>query len=383
MITGMKVLDFSRYLPGPYASLRLAEWGAEVVKVETKPFGDPARKMEPLYQHTGAIHLACNHGKKSLLVDLKKEEGLHLIHRLLKKADVVIESYRPGVADQMGIGYQLAKELNPQVVYCSLSGYGQEGTLKHMGGHDINYMALSGILHGTIGEAGIPRVPDVTVADLAGGMAAAEAILAAYIHRLKTGEGSYLDISLVDALLSWQAVNTMMSFAKEGETSLGEELRKAVSYQVYQTKDGRFMALGALEEKFWVDFCRSVGKEGWITYHQSPAIPGDPIYEEVKALFQSHDFAYWSRLAGEVDACLTPVLTRTEALNSPMAKERKLFGTVSFQNQNLSVVHAIPRQETADIPSIAELGEHSEEILKSWLEMDDRELELCKQKGMI
>jgi alpha-methylacyl-CoA racemase len=370
LLEGLKVLDFSRYLPGPYASLRLADWGAEVVKVENKPSGDPARKMEPFFQQTGAIHLACNHGKKSLFVDLKTEEGRHLIYRLLKKADVVIESYKPGVVDQMGIGYQQAKEQNPHIVYCSLSGYGQEGVMKKMGGHDINYMAVSGMLHGTFGQTGIPGVPNVTVADLAGGMAAAEAILAAYIHRLKTGKGSYLDISLVDALFSWQGVNTMMSWAVEGETSLGEELRKAISYQIYETKDGRFVALGALEEKFWVNFCRSVGKEEWIPYHRSPAIPENPIYVGAKSLFGNFEFSYWSRLAEEVDACLTPVFTRTEALNSPLAKERRCFGTAAFKEEKINVVNAIPGKVMTKIQYIAELGEHSEEVLRDWLEIN-------------
>ncbi|MFD4818027.1 CaiB/BaiF CoA transferase family protein [Peribacillus butanolivorans] len=368
MLEGLKVLDLSRYLPGPYASLRLAEWGANVVKVETKPFGDPARKMEPFFKQTGALHLACNHGKKSLLVDLKTEEGLHLIHRLIKKADVVIESYRPGVVNQMGIGYQQAKELNPKIVYCSLSGYGQEGTHKEMGGHDINYMAITGMLDGMAGEAGIPGVPDITVADLAGGMAAAEAILAAYIHCLNTGEGTYLDISLVDALFSWQGVNTMISLAVEGETSLGDELRKYVSYQVYETNDGRFMALGALEEKFWVNFCQAVGKEEWIPYHRSPALPENPIFHKVKNLFGNFDFYYWSRLAEKVDACLTPVLTRTEALNLELAKERRCFSTVVFKEEKMNVVNGIPGKKKSDFRYIAELGEHSEEVLREWLD---------------
>lgn len=367
MLEGMKVLDFSRYLPGPYASLRLAEWGAEVVKVETKPYGDPARKLEPFFHQTGALHLACNRGKKSLLIDLKSEEGLHLIHQLLKNADVVIESYRPGVANQMGIGYQLAKKLNPKIVYCSLSGYGQEGKFKQMGGHDINYMAVSGMLHGIFGQAGIPDVPDVAVADLAGGMVAAEAILAAYIHCLKTGEGSYLDISLVDALFSWQGVNSMMSFAANRETSLGEELRKFVSYQVYETQDGRFMALGALEEKFWVNFCRAVEKEEWIPYHRAPALADNPIYQEVKKLFASFNFSYWSSLAERVDACLTPVLTRAEALNNHLAKERGFFGKADFRDETVQVVNAIPDKKTANIQHIPKLGEHTETVLQDWL----------------
>ncbi len=367
MLKGLKVLDFSRYLPGPYASLRLAEWGAEVVKVETAPLGDPARKMEPYLEETGAVHLACNHGKKSLLVDIKTGKDLPVIHQLLEKADVVIESYRPGIADRIGIGYQKAKELNPEIIYCSLSGYGQRGAMKQMGGHDLNYMAVSGMLHGLAGHGGTLSVPDMTAADLAGGMAAAEAILAAYIHRLKTGEGAYLDISLVDALLSWQGVNNMMSQAEGRGTSLGEELRKVISYQVYETKDGRFMALGALEEKFWVNFCRAIGQEAWIPYHRSPASPGNPVYKEVQELFSQHDFSYWSRLAEKVDACLTPVLTQTEALVHPLAKERKALREVTFKEKRFHAVNAVPGRKATDASYIAELGEHSEEILKDWL----------------
>ena len=368
MLEGLKVLDFSRYLPGPFASLRLAEWGADVVKVETKPHGDPARKLMPYVNGTGAVYLACNHGKESLFVDMKQEGGLHLIHQLMARADVVIESFRPGVADQIGIGYQKARELNPQIVYCSLSGYGQSGTMQRFGGHDINYMALSGMLDGIMSATGIPSVPDVTVADLAGGMAATEAILAATIRRLQTGEGAYLDVSLVDALLSWQGVNAMMTEAHGA--SLGEKLREAVSYHVYETQDGRYVALGALEPKFWMNFCAAVGKPEWVPASLSPAVAGDAIFEAVKALFRSHDFAYWTKLAGEIDACLTPVFTLTEALTSPLAAERGFLGTARFMNEKISVVRAIAGSP-AEEAHISELGEHSHEILSRWLGLEE------------
>lgn len=371
MLKGLKVLDFSRYLPGPYASLRLAEWGADVIKVETGPYGDPARKMEPFIKETGAIYLASNVGKRSMLVDLKTEEGLHTIHQLLKKVDVVIESYRPGVADQIGFGYQQARELNPKIVYCSLSGYGQEGKMKDLGGHDINYLAVSGILDGIVGETNRPGVPDVTVADLAGGMAAAEAILAAYIQCLKTGEGSFLDISLVDTMYSWQGVNAMMSSTSKGETSLGEELRKVISYQIYETKDGRFMALGALEEKFWVNFCKAAGRNDLIPYHRTPAIPENPFYEEIKKLFGSFDFSYWCGLAEKVDACLTPVFTRAEAFNNPLANDRGFLGTAELNEEKIKVVKAIPTKNAANISYIPQLGEHSEDVLGG-LEINQR-----------
>ncbi|MGB8956972.1 MAG: CaiB/BaiF CoA-transferase family protein [Tumebacillaceae bacterium] len=380
MLEGLKVLDFSRYLPGPFASLRLAEWGAEVVKVESKPHGDPARKMMPYVHEAGAVYLACNHGKKSLFVDLKQEAGLHLVHELMARADVVIESFRPGVADQIGIGYQKARELNPQIVYCSLSGYGQSGTMQRFGGHDINYMAVSGMLDGIMGATDTPSVPDVTVADLAGGMAATEAILAATIRRFKTGEGAHLDVSLVDALLSWQGVNAMMT--QSHGASLGGKLREVVSYQVYATQDGRWMAFGALEPKFWMNFCEAVGKQEWIPAHLSPAVEGEAIFEEMKALFRSHDFAYWTRLAGSIDACLTPVLTLTEALNSPLAAERGFLATARFLDEKVGVVRAVAGL-SAEEAHISDLGEHSQKILSRWLGLDDAAIDEWKQKGVI
>ena len=365
MLNGIKVLDFSRYLPGPFAGLRLAEWGADVVKVESAPHGDPARHMMPYVGQAGAVYLGCNHGKQSLSVDFRDPEGIRLIHQLMEKADVVIESFRPGVADGIGIGYEQARSLNPGIVYCSLSGYGQRGTMQRFGGHDINYMALSGMLEGIAGASDTPSVPDVTVADLAGGMAATEAILAALIRRLKTGEGAYLDVSLVDALLAWQGVNAMMSQAHG--TTLGGKLREAVSYHVYETQDQRFMALGALEPKFWTNFCEAVGRADWIPAHFAPARDGEPIFEEIKALFGAHDFAYWTRLAGEIDACLTPVLTLNEALNSPLAAERGFLAPARYVEERIQVVRAAAGLEKSDL-RIPTLGEQTAEIVSRWLE---------------
>lgn len=363
MLKGLKVLDLSRYLPGPFASLRMAEMGAEVIKVETLPFGDPARL---LIEGTELLHQACNRGKKSFGVNLRNPKGVELVQRLMANADVILESYRPGVADEIGIGYRKAQEINPKVIYCSLSGFGQEGSLAQSGSHDINYMALSGHLYGFHASSGqAPSIPDSTIADLAGGMAAVEAILAAYIQCLRTGTGTYLDIAITDVLASWQLVNTAMSARSSSFQSLGEMLRQAVSYQIYETKDGRHMALGALEEKFWTNFCKAVGKEDWIPHHQAPARAGNPIYEGMRKLFRSRDFEYWSQLSVGLDACLTPVVSTSEVFSSDYVRERSL------------------RSETSSLTPAPRLGEHTKEILSQWFDLDRDQMKLLLEERVI
>ncbi|WP_167578015.1 CaiB/BaiF CoA-transferase family protein [Ammoniphilus sp. YIM 78166] len=371
MLRGLKVLDLSRYLPGPFASLRMAEMGAEVIKVETLPYGDPARS---LIESTELLYEICNRGKKSVSLNLRSPKGVELVQRLMVKADVVLESYRPGVAEEIGLGYHKAKELNPRVIYCSLSGFGQEGSLAQMGSHDINYMALSGLLYGFHASSGqTPLIPDCTVADLAGGMAAVEGILAAYIQCLQTGKGAYLDIAITDVLASWQLVNAGMNVHSSSFQSLGGMLRQAVSYQIYETKDGRHMALGALEEKFWLNFCKAVGKEDWIAHHQAPAHASNPIYEEMQKLFRSQDFEYWSQLSVGLDACLTPVISTSEVFCSDYVRERGLrnedFLRTSIRTSNLSPA---PR-----------LGQHTQEILSQWLDLDRDQIKLLLEEKVI
>lgn len=383
MLEGIKVLDLSRYLPGPFATLRLAEMGAEVVKVEAKPSGDPARGLAPYLEEVGAVFLACNRGKKSVAVNMRHAAGVQIVQQLMEKADVVLESYRPGVADQIGLGYEQAKQLNPNIIYCSLSGYGQNGKLAAMGGHDINYLALSGVLSEMTEPKKAPGIPGMTIADLAGGMAAVEAILAAIIKRDRKGEGSYLDISLTDTLLSWQVVNQAVKITESGYSSLGGMLREAVSYHVYETKDQRYMALGALEKKFWIEFCMAVGKEDWIGHHLSPAEPGNPIFSEVQELFRSRDYSYWYQLSFEIDACLTPVLTTDELSLHPYVQDRELIQPAVYLNHELQTFKMASKGLSSDESNIPSLGQHSKKVLRDWLEMEEAAIEAWEKDGVI
>lgn len=383
MLEGIRVLDLSRYLPGPFASLRLAEMGAEVIKIEAKPSGDPGRGLPPHLEGAGAVFLACNPGKKSVAVNLRQAEGVEIVQRLMEKADVVLESYRPSVADQIGLGYEQAKEINPKIIYCSLSGYGQHGKMAAMGGHDINYLAISGVLSELTETEKAVGIPGMTIADLAGGMAAVEAILAAIIKRDRKGEGAYLDISLTDTLISWQVVNQAVKASRAGYSSLGEMLREVVSYRIYETKDQRYMALGALEKKFWVEFCKAVGKEDWIPHHLSLAEQGNAIFREVTELFRSREYAYWYQLSLEIDACLTPVLTTEELPLHPYVQDRQLIQPAVFLDHKIQTYRMTAKGAPAEESIIPVLGQHSREVLREWLGVEETVIEGWEKDGVI
>lgn len=265
-IKGLKMLDLSRLLPGPYCSLLLADLGMEVLKVEEPGQGDYIRKIGPIRRKESAYFLAVNRNKKSMTLDLKMEESKEIFYRLTQSYDIVLESFRPGVMDRLGIGYEELKKRNPHVILCSLSGYGQSGPYRERSGHDINYIGLGGILEITGQRNGPPIIPGVQIADIGGGMMAAIAILAAVIHREKTGEGQFLDISMLDGIISWLSVLAGKYFVDENLPQRGNMriTGRYACYQVYQTKDGRYMSLGALEEKFWKNFCEALGREDLI-----------------------------------------------------------------------------------------------------------------------
>lgn len=363
MLNGIRVVDFTRYLPGPFATLRLAQMGAEVIKVEPPGTGDPARVMGEQLNGVGLVYLANNSGKKSVTINLKQPEGQQLACQLAQQADVVIEGFRPGVADEIGIGYDTLKEVRPDIVYCSLSGYGQSGPLRNSGGHDINYMAWSGVLSSLKDDAGSPVQPGMQFADLIGGMAAAESILAALVKKGLTGQGTYLDISMTGALLSM--MNTHITLLRHTGSGAGLQALggSVICYRIYQTSDGRFISLGALERKFWVNFCQAVGRQGWIEYQFSPASDENPIFTEVTQLFKSHTFAEWSKMAVEADCCMAPVLETAE-LAGQLLLGKKLL-------------------EQAEILTAPQLGEHNREVFESLLHIPPQQIKEWETCGII
>ena len=321
------MLDLSRLLPGPYCSLLLADLGMEVLKVEDPEQGDYLRMIGPIRKNDSANFLALNRNKKSMILNLKAKEGKEIFYKLIQSYDIVLESFRPGVMDRLGIGYQELKKRNPRIILCSLSGYGQDGPYRERSGHDINYIGLGGVLELTGMKNSPPIPPAVQIADIGGGgMMAAIAVLAAAIHREKTGKGQFLDISMMDGVVSWLSMHAGKYFM-DGELPKRGDMHltgRYACYQVYATKDGRYMSLGAMEQKFWKNFCEAIGRRDLI-YKQY--IEGEEqlrVIEEIQELFKTKTQKEWIDFFKNVDACCEPILTFEEVFHHPQVLHRQM-----------------------------------------------------------
>ena len=328
-LAGLRVLDLSRLLPGPFCSLLLADFGADVIKVEDTGMGDYVRWSAPRYDGAqesagSALFLALNRGKRSVRINLKDAAGQAILLRLVRDADVLLESFRPGVLDRLGVGYERLREENPRLVYCAISGYGQDGPLRGRSGHDTNYLALNGLL-GLTGEADGPPVQSGgQIADIGGGsLMAAVGILVALRERARSGQGQLVDCSMFDGSLSWLAMVAAEAFAggrapQRGELPLAGRL---LCYRPYECADG-YVSLGALEPKFWSAWCEGVGRPDLIAHQFDP--PGSEAHEQVQAIFAQRTRAQWEAFAGEHDCCLEPVLDLDEALDSELVRARQM-----------------------------------------------------------
>ncbi len=327
LLKGLKMLDLSRLLPGPYCSLILADLGVEVLKIEDSEQGDYMRRMGPSLKKDSAYFLALNRNKKSMILNLKTKEGKEIFYKLIDTYDILLEGFRPGVMDRLGIGYQELKSKNPRVIFCSLSGYGQNGPYKERSGHDINYIGLGGILELTGPKDGDPTIPGTQIADIGGGgMMAAIAILAAIVHREKTGEGQYLDVAMHDGVISWLSIHAGRYFMdnelpKRGEMHLSGRF---ACYQVYPTKDGRHISLGALEPKFWKNFCQAIGREDLVLKQFIEGEERVQIIKEIRELFKTKTQKEWVEFFKNVDACLEPILSLGEVFQHPHVLHRKM-----------------------------------------------------------
>lgn len=333
MLEGIKVLDFTMLLPGPYASLRLADLGAEVIKVEP-PGGDPARHVQ-----SAAVFNANNRNKSSITIDLKTLEGKAQALTLLKGTDVVLEGFRPGVADRLGIGFEAAQAVNPQIIYCSLTGYGQTGPMRDLAGHDINYMAMSGLLAQLSGQENRPVVPKIQMADLVGGIVASEAVLAALVARSKSGQGQHLDVAMADAMMGLLTTHVLIEDAEGYPYGVEQLGGSVVCYNLYQTADRRYVSLGALEPKFWKTFCKAVEHPEWSSQQFSAAREENPVFKAISRLFLQHNLEFWATLGRDVDCCLQPVLNVGEVAGSVYAQERNMvFDLPTREGRRLRLV---------------------------------------------
>jgi len=328
-LAGVRVLDLSRLLPGGFCSLLLADFGAEVLKVEDTGMGDYVRWAPPYYEGAhesakSALYLSLNRNKRSIRVNLKEERGREVLLRLVREHDVVLESFRPGVLDRLGVGYERLREENPRLVYCAITGYGQDGPYRDRSGHDMNYLGLVGLL-GLTGEADGPPVQAAgQIADVGGGaLMAAFGILAALRERDRSGEGQLVDVSMADGALSWLAMVAARYFCdgtvpRRGGLELAGSL---VCYRPYACSDGH-VTLGALEPKFWQAWCRGVGREDLIERQFEG--PGSATHAEVARIFAERTRAQWQAFASEHDCCLEPVLELDEALDSELVRARAM-----------------------------------------------------------
>lgn len=330
-LEGLRVLDLSRLLPGPYCTLILADLGADVVKLE-EPKGDYFRWWPPYWPHgdtpTAAAFAAINRNKRSISADLKDAADRALVMKLSSKADVLVEQFRPGVLDKLGLGYAAVRELNPRIVYCSITGYGQSGPNRDRAGHDLNYLAKSGLLAHNARAKEPPHPMAVQLADLAGGaLFPATAILAALYGRERTGKGTHIDAAMSDACVALMPLFTSAATLTEPEEAPGEALLHGgvPSYNVYPTRDGRYVSVGALEPKFWSVLCDALGRNDLAGAGLLKGEDGRRVWRELAAIFSSETQAHWTAFFADRDCCVEPVLSVTEAMRDPQHRARGLF----------------------------------------------------------
>ena len=333
-LAGLRVLDLTRLLPGPVATMHLADLGAEVIKIEDTGAGDYARGMGPgagKGAGDSVFFRMVNRNKKSLRLDLKQAAGVEVFMRLAKDADVVFESFRPAVVDKLGIGYEAVRAINPRIVYCAITGYGQTGPWAGLAGHDINYLATAGALD-QIGchdgkESGPPAIPNLQVGDLLGGaLTPLLGVLAAVIGAKATGRGSHVDVAMTDAVLAHNIFPLATAQVTGKPAPRGADLLTGgvPCYGVYRTADDRYLAVGALEPKFWQALCTAVGRPDLAPFGLATGTKGREVREALATLLASRPMSHWEPIFAAADCCVTPVLRVDEALAHPQMVAREM-----------------------------------------------------------
>lgn len=326
-LEGVRVLDLSQYLPGPFATRMLSDMGADVVKVEP-PGGEPGRRLDREGRETvSPYYHVVNAGKRVISLDLKVDTGQFAA--MVERADVLLESFRPGVLERLGYGEQRLKEINPNMIHCALSGYGQTGPLRLASGHDLNYVALTGALAAT-GTREAPAIPFPPMADHSGAMIAVVSILGALLARTHGGRGVFLDVSLNESLLFLQE----LAFAFDARRGQGLLTGGSACYQIYRTADDRFVTLSPLEPKFWANFCNALGHPEWIARQYEP-LPQTELIGELAAEFATRPLAHWDALLSEADCCYQAVIGHDQVPDHPHVQARGLVGQLGEDTEVL------------------------------------------------
>lgn len=382
-LSGIRVIDLSRLLPGPYCSMMLADLGAEVIKVEEPGRGDYLRHFPPKVKEDSAFFLSINRNKKSITLNLKDERGKKIILDLIKKADVLLEGFRPGVMEKMGLGYDVIRKINPALIVCSISGYGQNGPYSMRSGHDVNYLALGGATGVTRNRNGRPVLMGVQIADIGGGaMLAAFCILAALIAREKIGKGQYIDISMMDGVLPWMCLSMGKYFASGEEPEYSREILtgKYACYNIYKTKDDQYMSLGAVEPQFWSEFCKSIDRDDLIKYQYDVEL-ADKMISELRDIFNRKTKHEWIEHFSSRDCMCEPVNNIDEVVSDKQVLYRRMITEIAHPTEGILKMISFPgklSETPAEIkmpPPV--LGQHNHEILK---EMNISEAEIAALK---
>lgn len=369
-LASLKILDFSTLLPGPFASLLLADMGAQVLRVESPTRMDLVRVLPPHVDGTSASHAYLNRNKRCIALDLKQAEAVEVVKQLVQEYDIVLEQFRPGVMDKLGVGYEALKTINPKLIYVSITGYGQTGPLRDRAGHDINYLALAGVASYTGRRESGPLPLGVQLADIGGGsLHGVMGLLAAVIHRQQTGEGQQVDVSMTDCAFSLHGMAGAGYLAAGVEPEMeGLALNGGSFYDYYRTRDGRWFSVGSLEPQFMQQFCAAIGRPELAARGLS-AKPDEQqaLKREIAIEFEKQDFGHWQERFAALDACVEPMLSLGEAVEHPQLVARGVVTQVPNGKGGEQRQMACPIRFSAGLPEPrhigAALGAHTAEVM--------------------
>jgi crotonobetainyl-CoA:carnitine CoA-transferase CaiB-like acyl-CoA transferase len=387
-LDGIKVLDLTRLLPGNLCTMLLADLGADVLKVEEPGRGDYIRSVGPIRTQDSYLHLVLNRNKRSLTLNLKTEEGKAILGDLVRNADVLAEGFRPGVMDRLGIGYEALREINPRLVYCAISGYGQDGPYRHLPGHDLNYMGVGGALELFGYEDRPPTVPGLSIADIGGGsQMAIIGILSALVARQSMGQGQLVDVAMTDGVVYWLSLHAGWYFGtgrspRRGETLL---LGRYPCYAVYETADGGNLTVGCLEEHFWANLCKAIDREAYIPLQISEERRVE-IFADLQDIFRTRTRTEWMEFFADKNVCVGPSYLVEEALEDPQVRHREMFTQMEHSVEGTIHQLGIPIKLSGTPGSIRlpppTLGEHTDSVLRS-LGYDDAAIAQFRASGVV